>query len=764
MVKVIPAAPVEAWPVVVAGAPGMTGPPGVGFTGPSGPTGVQGPPGTAVGTGATGPTGALGGPTGPLGNTGPTGAGGLGPTGATGSTGPLGAGVQGPPGPGGPAGSVGATGPTGAGATGPTGGTGPLGTGPTGATGAASTVTGPSGAGPTGPTGAGVTGPTGASGPSGAGPTGPTGAGATGPTGVSGPAGAGSTGPTGASATGPTGPTGAQGAAGGAGPTGSTGPGAVLSTWNPLDKSAAVTLSNNNLTAQNTSGASGVRSTNSYTTGKWHFSITHTTAGNNGNTCSGVATAGANISFPGANNVGVRCTTGDVIANGFTVATLGAVTIGSVLDFEVDLVNQTMWARLNGGNWNASGTANPATNIGGFSISFFGTAAVFAWASFGDTLAVQVANFGAAPFTYAISSGFTPWNGAASGATGSTGPAGAGSTGPTGPTGAQGSAGTPGTPGSAGATGPTGSTGSQGSAGSAGVTGPTGSTGPGLTGPTGATGATGVTGSTGGALVPRGGQLQFSSATALAFVPYNGNGIMINGVVFAIPSGGIAGLANTSVFVNGVAGQNLAASTLYYVYCFSNAGTLTGDFSTTGHATSSTAGNVGTEIKSGDNTRTLIGMIRTNASSQFQNDAQNRFVRSWFHADKQAISGSFTADRTISTTATVEFNSEARANFLIWTGELIMVHVTGGAFQTSATTVGSVVGGLDTGPVGSGSPVNSTGATVPIAPAAMRNNLSEGLHYLTIMGAAGGGAGATITMLGTGSNAGTVFGALMGLS
>jgi len=212
--------------------------------------------------------------------------------------------------------------------------------------------------------------------------------------------------------------------AGPIGPTGATGPTPILSTWNPLDKSAAVTLSNNNLTAQNTSGASGVRSTNSYTTGKWYFEITYTTAGNNTNTCSGVATAAAGLTTPFFNNVGVRCTTGDIIANASTVATLGAVTVGSVLSFAVDLVNQQMWVRLNGGNWNNSGTANPATNTGGFSISFF-TAPVFAWASFGDVLAVQVANFGASAFAFVMPSGFTAWNGVAAGTTGSTGPTGA---------------------------------------------------------------------------------------------------------------------------------------------------------------------------------------------------------------------------------------------------------------------------------------------------------------------------------------------------
>jgi len=223
MVNVIPAAPVQAFPVVIAGPTGSTG-----STGPGGPAG--GP------TGATGATGA-GAFTGPTGATGQSGVGSTGPTGATGIAG------------------VGLTGPTGAGAfTGPTGGSGVGSTGPTGAAGSAGTPGIPGVAGATGPTGPAGGGATGAGLP---GPTGPTGAqgsvgapgtpgapgtaGATGPTGAQGsagtpgtPGGVGATGPTGAAGSvgtpgtpgsaGATGPTGAQGSVGTPGSAGATGP------------------------------------------------------------------------------------------------------------------------------------------------------------------------------------------------------------------------------------------------------------------------------------------------------------------------------------------------------------------------------------------------------------------------------------------------------------------------------------------------------------------------------------------------------------
>jgi hypothetical protein len=154
------------------------------------------------------------------------------------------------------------------------------------------------------------------------------------------------------------------------------------------------------------------------------------------------------------------------------------------------------------------------------------------------------------------------------------------------------------------------------------------------------------------------GRLTFTSATALAFKPNNGDLIRINGFVWQIPGTGIAGCNNTGVFVNGTPGQNLAASTLYYVYAFSNSGTLTCDFSTTGHATSATPGNSGTEVKSGDDTRTLIGMVFTNASAQFVDIC----VASWFNRRNK-----------VGNTSGLTTGISPTINFVTWADEAIIL-------------------------------------------------------------------------------------------
>jgi hypothetical protein len=168
---------------------------------------------------------------------------------------------------------------------------------------------------------------------------------------------------------------------------------------------------------------------------------------------------------------------------------------------------------------------------------------------------------------------------------------------------------------------------------------------------------------------PQCGRLTFSSTTLLLFSPYNCENIRISGTSFAIPIAGITGCANTSVFVNGSGAANLAASTFYYVYAFSNSGTVTCDFRTdgNGHLPDNTAGNIGTEVRvsSGttrDSTRTLIGIIFTNGSSQFV-DAQ---TASWFNQRPKSVNLSSTTTST-STAQT----------FVTWAGNSIMVTASG---------------------------------------------------------------------------------------
>jgi hypothetical protein len=235
--------------------------------------------------------------------------------------------------------------------------------------------------------------------------------------------------------------------------------------------------------------------------------------------------------------------------------------------------------------------------------------------------------------------------------------------------------------------------------------------------------------------VPQCGRLTFVSATQLKFSPLNGDRIKIAGTVYAIPSAGIAALTN----------GGLSASTLYYVYAFNSSGTITGEISTTTHATSSTVGNVGVETKSGDDTRTLIGMCRTNASSQFQSDAQNRFVISWFNRRAISLQGTSTAGAATGSLTLVSIVGVASnaLSLISWAEEAVVAGLQGFMYNNAVNGVSYATIGLDSTTVGI-FPNNIAGHSAGFGGSYMALGASaclavtEGYHTLTPLGACGG--------------------------
>ena len=193
-----------------------------------------------------------------------------------------------------------------------------------------------------------------------------------------------------------------------------------------------------------------------------------------------------------------------------------------------------------------------------------------------------------------------------------------------------------------------------------------------------------------------GGLLAWYSATQLQLQPTNGTWMKLNGVFRQIPAAGIF-IGNTGVFVNKTAGQNLAASTLYQVYIFDNAGTLTADFWTVtnhAHAWSNTVGNEGTEVAqitpgpTLDDTRSFIGLVYTNASAQFVDSPTQRFVRSWFNSPEIDLRSGLTANRAFNSGGWANINAELNIQFVNFSGELVRAFASGMA-SIPATSVSS---------------------------------------------------------------------------
>ena len=232
------------------------------------------------------------------------------------------------------------------------------------------------------------------------------------------------------------------------------------------------------------------------------------------------------------------------------------------------------------------------------------------------------------------------------------------------------------------------------------------------------------------------GYLQYVSTTQIAFVPKGGDIIIVDGLVYNLPSGGLtSGLTN--VHVGGVAAQNLASSTVYDVFIFNNSGTLTFDFwsTTTGvHMTDTSAGNIGIEVRSNsgtpDSTRSYIGKIATNATPNFQ--VQGIGVISWFRQELLSLVGA-NESGTATTTSYTEISSAARISFLSFGVNAIDLILSSGAASVTGGTF-TLSWAIDGAAVGLQSVTTLTSAsTVPVLTSSA---LAEGSHYGTLFGKA----------------------------
>lgn len=87
----------------------------------------------------------------------------------------------------------------------------------------------------------------------------------------------------------------------------------------------------------------------------------------------------------------------------------------------------------------------------------------------------------------------------------------------------------------------------------------------------------------------------------LVLTPLKGNQIVINGIVYAIPSAGVS-----------LAPAGVSASTEYFIYAYMNSGTMTLEFSATAFATDASTGQT---IKSGDASRSFVGWAKSDGGS-----------------------------------------------------------------------------------------------------------------------------------------------------
>lgn len=209
---------------------------------------------------------------------------------------------------------------------------------------------------------------------------------------------------------------------------------------------------------------------------------------------------------------------------------------------------------------------------------------------------------------------------------------------------------------------------------------------------------------------------------------HNGRMLTINGVGCEIPGAGVLLAAPATT------------NTTYNIYAYMDAGAMTLEASATAHATDATTG---VEIKSGDATRTLVGMART-VSSAWVDTAARRFVLSYFNRRNLDCLNVFAANRTTTSSSVVELSSSERAEFLAWADEAPLIgasgygNSSGGAAAILTFGVGvdgtSLLDGLFTS---INEPVTAYNQNLSVP--ALPKPVAEGYHYATLLGGTSAG-------------------------
>lgn len=215
----------------------------------------------------------------------------------------------------------------------------------------------------------------------------------------------------------------------------------------------------------------------------------------------------------------------------------------------------------------------------------------------------------------------------------------------------------------------------------------------------------------------------------LSLMPYDGNKIIIGNNYETVPITGI-NLSNSS----------LSTDTVYYIYIYKNGSNLQLEANTTNSSLSSN----GVRIKSGDSSRTLVGMARTDSNGAWVDQKKKRFVISYFNRKPIYMSTSYTngLSTTKSNFPLEELSTNMRLEFLTWGDEIVDLTFVGAGTANANRHVylGVLIDGTFIEGGYSALWVNNVNLFTPVT-WNMPYQLSEGYHYSTPGGIIAGGGG-----------------------
>lgn len=217
------------------------------------------------------------------------------------------------------------------------------------------------------------------------------------------------------------------------------------------------------------------------------------------------------------------------------------------------------------------------------------------------------------------------------------------------------------------------------------------------------------------------------SGSNLQLDRFNGSKLFINGTFESIPSAGVT-LAPTSS----------TQDTTYYIYAYMSTGTMTLEYSTTAPTADTTYGH---QIKTGDATRTLVGMARTITGPAWVDTDAQRYVLSHFNRRGIVGKSALTANRTSTSATYAEINSEIRVEFITWADEVVVASADGPILHSATgSTVDTSIGfdGTTAEETMSRFQAYTNSAQGGFGLCLPKTGLAVGYHYATLLGRTSG--------------------------
>jgi hypothetical protein len=186
-----------------------------------------------------------------------------------------------------------------------------------------------------------------------------------------------------------------------------------FASFDPVDHSANVTISNSSLTVLYSGAVDAAARTASYkTSGLYYFEFTVNSTLTGGDTGGGVAQLGATLGNIAniSSQASIVYRSGNIWNNGLSTGlTLGSIaTSGTIIGVATNMSNSKNWFRIApAGNWNgqAIGSQDPVTNTGG--VALVVTTGMTPTATFNANGDGFTFNTGGSTFNGAVPSGFT---------------------------------------------------------------------------------------------------------------------------------------------------------------------------------------------------------------------------------------------------------------------------------------------------------------------------------------------------------------------